>query len=165
MKFEFNSADHEIPQFENVPPGWYHATVTQVDYPVAPKSGGNDMLVVTFEVDAAEHPEWANRRITKYLCVHHEKRETAQIANGQLAKILLASGIPTMKDTTDLLGAQLQIRVKMGKPSGDFEARSEWADCKAKGAAAPAPARKANSEPDEPVPAPQPRGAKPAWKK
>jgi len=168
MKFEFNAADHDMPSFENVPPGWYHATITAVDLVQSKSESAGEMFAITFEIDANEHPEWANRKIPVNLCINHQSEKTAAIARGQLAKILMVTDLQAIKDTTELLGAQLQVMLRMGKARDGYEARSEYRDCKHKSGEAAKPAAAANvTATGSKAAAPAAAGngkKKPAWK-
>lgn len=145
----FNAGDHKMPEFDPIPPGVYLATIVGSDLVASKSENAGEMFRIEFEIDGNEHPKFAGRKITNHFCINHASTKTAEIARGQLAKVLMVSETPTIEDTSDLLGKQLRIRLKMGKATEGYEARAEYADCRS--ATAP--------DPKQPTPKPTEQAA------
>jgi len=158
------------PSMTPVPAGWYPATIISSTLETSKKEDAGEMFVLRFKIDEVAGAPAAGREIALYLCVNHSKIETQQFARADLASIALACDVPVLKDTSDLLGRSLKIRVKVTPAKGGYSEGNGLHGFQSLNDAAPirvpltTPKEEAPTTfpPKPPAPAP---GQKPSWKK
>lgn len=120
--FDFNIDDYEAREsFDLLPNGWYEATIIESE--MKPTKAGPEQLAITFEVDANRHPEAANRRVWDSLNVNNSSEKARNIARSSLKAICQAAGVQ-VRNASDLLGAQMLIRVGVQPARDGYEARN-----------------------------------------
>ena len=148
---DFDAASVETPSRDPVPAGEYMAVIT--DSAMKPnKAGTGEYLALTFQVAEGEHEGrfvWAN------LNVVHTNEKAVQIARSELASLCKAVGVLQPKDSAELHGRPVLIRVAVEKDR-DGNPRNVVKAFKPTGAQPP----KA-----EPAKAAAPKSSTPPWKK
>lgn len=162
--FHFDPDAHEdMGNRDLISPGWYLATIVHSDVEQGRTPEQGRVLVVGYQIDANEHPEFARRQIRTWLYTEHVgSPKAAAIANSSLKQICASIDLPKMSDTDQLLGARLQIRVTVQPAKGTYPARNQvegWRRESAPHAKAPVP------ESTTTIPAKVAKtSSRPAWK-
>ena len=133
MEFLFDTA--EIPvsdrSYELIPAGWYAATITDAESR-ATKSGTGKYLRVEFTLaDPAGRKVWSNYN------VKNDNPAAESIGRQQLAEVCRAIGKKTVRDTDELKGCVLSIKVKVREAANGYEASNEVAAAKSLDGSAP----------------------------
>lgn len=139
--------------FQPLPDGWYSATITGAELGDT-KAGTGKYIRVAYDVTGPTHQ---GRKVWGNLNVQNTNDKAEAIGRQQLGELMRAAGLAKVKDTDELLGATLEIKVR-GKPAeGQHPAGNEvkgWRS--AAGSAMPKP---------QPAAAPAPAGSAPPWAK
>jgi hypothetical protein len=133
MEFSFDTS--EIPvsdrSYDLIPAGWYAATITGVEARDT-KSGTGKYLRVEFTLaDPAGRKVWSNYN------VKNDNPAAETIGRQQLAEVVRAIGKHTIRDTDQLLGCVLSVKVKIRDAANGYEASNEIAASKALDGSAP----------------------------
>jgi hypothetical protein len=147
--------------YDPVPEGWYNATISKADV-MPTKAGTGTKIDLRYDITG---PAQQGRAVFSALNIRNPNPKSEEIGRQQLGDIMRAIGLARLEDSDQLVGAQLQIKVKHRAPTdsdraaGYNDTRVEVAGWKAlAGAPMPAPAAK----PAAPAPA---ASAKPPWAK
>jgi Protein of unknown function (DUF669) len=136
--------------FEPLPEGWYNASITGAEIK-ATKAGDGKYIAVKYAITGPTHQ---GRVVFGNLNIKNASTKAEEIGRQQLGEIMRAIGLATVKDTDQLIGGNLAIKltVRTGEYAGnevkDFRALSgvtpaAVAPFKPVGPAAGAPAAKA----------------------
>jgi hypothetical protein len=133
MEFSFDTA--EIPvsdrSFDLLPAGWYAAAITAAESRDT-KSGTGKYLRVEFTLaDPAGRKVWSNYN------VKNDNPAAESIGRQQLAEVVRAIGKKAVRDTDELRGCVLSIKVKIREAANGYEASNEVAAAKALEGSAP----------------------------
>lgn len=133
MQFEFDTA--EIPvsdrSYDLIPAGWYAATITDAETRDT-KSGTGKYLRVEFTLaDPAGRRVWSNYN------VKNDNPAAESIGRQQLAEVVRAIGKKAVRDTDELKGCVLSIKVKVREAANGYEASNEVAAAKSLDGSAP----------------------------
>ena len=133
MEFSFDTA--EIPvsdrSFDLLPAGWYAATITGAESRDT-KSGTGKYLRIEFTLaDPAGRKVWSNYNIK------NDNPAAESIGRQQLAEVVRAIGKKAVRDTDELRGCALSIKVKVREAANGYEASNEVAAAKALEGSAP----------------------------
>lgn len=138
--------------YDPIPEGWYTAEIKAVDIKDT-KDGTGKRMNIEFSVTG---PEYVGRRVFAGLNIRNQNQKTEQFALQDLKSIRSSLGLVQMRDTDEMIGRALSIKVVI-KPAADgYEAKNEIRGYKAiEGGKMPTP----NA-------APKPAGASlPPWAK
>lgn len=139
----------DAPSFDPLPPGYYTALIVESGLKASSTAG--EMVAFAFEIDGDEHPQFRGRKIWTNLCIHHPNPKPQAIARQQLAAICKATKRLQIRDTSDLLGGKLRIKLKVQPARDGYDARNEVAGYQElaarPGAATAGPARVATPTP------------------
>lgn len=152
---EFNV--DELPQsdrsFDNLPAGTYTATITRADLR-STKDGTGELIAVRYDITGPSHE---GRVVFGNINIKNKSSKAEEIGRQQLGEIMRAIGLTSLRDTDQLIGCHLQIKVDIEKREG-YDARNVVKGHKAvAGSAPPAPTA-------APA-APASNGAAPPWAK
>lgn len=153
----------DLPQsdrnYDLIPDGWYQATITKADLGMT-KSGTGQKIDIRYDIVG---PTMQGRVIFASVNIRNQSQKAEEIGRQQLGEIMRAIGLAKVEDTDQLIGGQVQIKIKIKEPSerdkaaGYTDNKNEVSGWKAiTGAMAPSPAPAATSAPG---------GAKPPWAK
>ena len=143
MEFSFDTA--EIPvsdrSFDLLPAGWYAATITGAESRDT-KSGTGKYLRIEFTLaDPAGRKVWSNYN------VKNDNPAAESIGRQQLAEVVRAIGKKAVRDTDELRGCVLSIKVKVREAANGYEASNEVAAAKALEGSAPTKTAAAKATP------------------
>jgi hypothetical protein len=149
-------------EYELLPEGLYSAMIAKAEVGQT-KSGTGTKIDLRLDITGPTHQ---GRVIFAAINIRNQSAKAEEIGRQQLGEIMRAIGLPRVEDSDQLVGGQLQIKVKIKHPSPDdvargySQARNEVGGYRAlAGAGLPAPAvAKAAA-------APAASSAKPPWAK
>lgn len=133
MEFSFDTSDVPVSDrsFDLLPAGWYAATITAAESRDT-KSGTGKYLRVEFTLaDPAGRKVWSNYN------VKNDNPAAESIGRQQLAEVVRAIGKKAVRDTDELRGCVLLIKVKVREAANGYEASNEVAAAKALEGSAP----------------------------
>jgi hypothetical protein len=145
------SAD-ELPQsdrsFDLIPEGWYNAKITKADLKDT-KNGTGKKIDIRYDILG---PTQQGRVIFGSINIANQNPTAEKIGQQQLGEHMRAIGLARVEDTDQLIGGELQIRIKIKQPSDSDKAngyndpKNEISGVKSVGGAASyAPAAFANA--------------------
>lgn len=121
--------------FDPIPAGIYTASITQANLKDT-KDGTGKMIAIRFDITGPSHQ---GRVIYSNINIRNKSPKAEEIGRQQLGDIMRAIGLPSLKDTDQLIGNQIQIKVDIEKKEG-YEARNQVKGYKAiAGSIAPSP--------------------------
>lgn len=146
---------NDLPQgdggFDPLPAGVYDANITRADLRDT-KDGTGQMIAVRYDIVGPTHQ---GRVIFGNLNIRNKSPRAEEIGRQQLGEIMRAIGITEIKDTDQLIGGSLKIKVDIEKKEG-YEARNVVKGFKSlSGSTPPAPSAS--------TPNPAAAGAAPPW--
>ena len=161
----FNADDLPIGnsgEYELLPEGLYSAMISKAEVGQT-KSGTGTKIDCRFDITGPSHQ---GRVVFSAFNIRNQSAKAEEIGRQQLGEIMRAIGLARLEDSDQLVGGQLQIKVKIKQPSPDDVARgysqprNEVAGFRSLGVGGmPAPAA---SKPAAPAAA---TSAKPPWAK
>jgi hypothetical protein len=143
MEFSFDTSDVPVSDrsFDLLPAGWYAATITGAESRDT-KSGTGKYLRVEFTLaDPAGRKVWSNYN------VKNDNPAAESIGRQQLAEVCRAIGKKAVRDTDELRGCVLLIKVKVREAANGYEASNEVAAAKALEGSAPTKTAAAKATP------------------
>jgi len=141
--------------FELLPAGWYPVCIDGAE--VKPTKAGTGKYI-KLELSVIGD-NFAGRKLFTMITLDNPNPKAVEIGMRQFAALGMACGLDVVNDTDEFLGKNIQARVKVGKPRGEYDAQNEITAYKPLGAetSAPAAAPTAAAAPAEP--------AKPIWQR
>jgi hypothetical protein len=97
--------------FQPIPDGWYRVEVKKAELK-ATKDGNGQYINVQYGVLGPSH---AGRIVFDIINVRNASAEAERIGLAQLKRLKLAIGLPSLTDTDQLVGRNLEIDVKTQK--------------------------------------------------
>jgi hypothetical protein len=157
---------NELPQsdrsYDLLPEGWYTAKIT--DAKLNPtKSGTGEKIDVRYDILG---PSQQGRVMFSAINIRNQSAEAERIGLQQLGEVMRAIGLDRIENTDQLIGGELQIKVRVKQPSerdksaGYDQARNDiggYKACEGRSAPLPSAAPQASSAPAA--------GATPPWAK
>lgn len=105
--------------YDLIPEGWYNAVISKADLGQT-KAGNGQKIDVRFDITG---PTYQGRAIFTAINVRNPSQKAEEIGRQQLGEIMRAIGLSRVQDTDQLVGGQLQIKVKVKVPSDEDKAR------------------------------------------
>ena len=119
VAFNFDANQHEQHKpFEVLPPGWYPVVIDDSDW-IQTKDGQGHYMQFNFKIIEGEHK---GRIIFDRLNLQHANPMIVERANSCLASICMAVGKPQLKDTVEMHGSALEIKLTIQKPKDGYDA-------------------------------------------
>jgi hypothetical protein len=113
--------------YDLIPDGWYTAKITKADLrPTKDRSG--QLIAVRYDIVGPSHQ---GRVIFANINLRNRNPEAERIGREQLGSVMRAVGLAKLEDTDQLIGGELQIKVKTSPAKGDYEARNDVSGFKA----------------------------------
>lgn len=107
--------------FDPLPAGWYTVTITKAD--ITPtKNGTGEYIKVRYDVVGPTH---AGRVVFGNLNTKNESAKAQEIGRQQVGELLRACGIAVLKDTDQLIGCDLDIKLSIRKGDGQYDDQNE----------------------------------------
>lgn len=100
--------------FDLIPNGKYPMEIQESE--LATSRAGDPMLKLTFAVTEGKY---VNRKIFANLCIGHKSDKVRQIALDQLSQLLMAVGMPSLDEDSQLIGKRFVGRVGIERSKDD----------------------------------------------
>lgn len=148
--------------YDLIPEGWYTASITKADLGQT-KSGTGTKIDMRYDITG---PTQQGRVVFASVNIRNQSQKAEEIGRQQLGEIMRAIGLAKVEDTDQLIGGQLQIKIKIRKASDNDKAngyhddRNEVGGWKSLNGSTPLPASTA-----APAATSAPGGSKPPWAK
>ena len=107
--FDVNSLPVSDRNFEPLPAGWYTAVVNSAEIKIT-KSGTGKYIAVRYDITGPTHQ---GRVVFGNLNIKNANSKAEEIGRQQLGEIMRAVGLATVKDTDQLIGGQLEIKLEI----------------------------------------------------
>lgn len=163
MEFDVEDLPEGNGNFEPLPPGWYSATITRADL-MCTKAGTGKFIKVRYDITGPTHE---GRVVFGNINIENQNPIAEEIGRQNLGDLMRAAGLKKVRDTDQLIGANMKIKLSVKPAQDGYDAGNEVKGWKAldggtMGAAmgSPKPAA-AKSERT----APASGGANPPWRK
>jgi hypothetical protein len=105
---------NELPEsktFEPLPAGWYPVEIASSELRTT-KSGTGKYIAVGYRVVGENH---SGRIVYGNLNIRNSNQKAEEIGRQQLGELMRAIGLEKLKDTDELIGAGLQIKLSIRK--------------------------------------------------
>jgi hypothetical protein len=102
----------ELPEsrsYDLLPEGWYNATITSADLKPT-KAGDGQYISMAYDITGPTHQ---GRKVFGNVTVRNSNPKAEEIGRQQLGDIMRAVGLATVRDTDELIGGQLSIKVSV----------------------------------------------------
>ncbi len=113
---EFDIA--ELPQgkgnFDPLPAGWYNATISQADLTTT-KAGNGQYIKIRYDITGPTHQ---GRVVFGNLNIKNPNVTAEDIGRQQLGDLMRAIGLARVKNTDQLIGGNLQIKLSIRADEG-----------------------------------------------
>jgi hypothetical protein len=106
-------------EYELLPEGLYSAMISKAEL-TPTKSGTGDKIDLRLDITGPTHQ---GRVIFAAINIRNQSAKAEEIGRQQLGEIMRAIGLARVQDSDQLVGGQLQIKVKVRQPSPDDVAR------------------------------------------
>lgn len=127
--------------FEALPAGWYTARITEAEIK-ATKAGTGRYIKIRYDILGPTHQ---GRAVFGNLNVRNPNPQAEKIGRQQLNELMMSIGLETLSDTDQLIGAPLQIKLKV-RESQEYGNSNDVSGFKSAGhAETPAPKASANA--------------------
>jgi hypothetical protein len=116
-EFSVDSLPVSTSNFEPLPEGWYNAAITGAEIK-STKAGDGKYIAVKYAITGPTHQ---GRVIFGNLNIKNASTKAEEIGRQQLGEIMRAIGLATVRDTDQLIGGNLGIKlaVRTGEYSGN----------------------------------------------
>jgi hypothetical protein len=116
-EFSVDSLPVGTSNFEPLPEGWYNAAITGAEVK-STKAGDGKYIAVKYTITGPTHQ---GRVIFGNLNIKNASTKAEEIGRQQLGEIMRAIGLATVRDTDQLIGGNLGIKlsVKTGEYAGN----------------------------------------------
>lgn len=132
----------ELPEsdrnFDPLPPGWYQANITKTEVRQT-KNGTGQYIAIRYDIIGPTHQ---GRVVFGNLNIRNASPEAERIGRQQLGELLRAIGIAELSDTDQLVGAPVQIKLKVREQEG-YDPTNDVAGFKSVDGAKPVEAKQA----------------------
>ncbi len=117
QEFNVDSMPVGTSGFDPLPDGWYTATISGAELK-ATKAGDGEYIAVKYTVTGPTHQ---GRVVFGNLNIKNPSQKAEEIGRQQLREVMLAIGLPKVRDTDQLIGGQLSIKlsVRTGEYAGN----------------------------------------------
>jgi hypothetical protein len=123
--------------FAPMPAGAYTVEVTNAEVKDLASGNGTGLKL---ELTVIDPEQYAKRKVWANLNIRHSNSQAEQIGQAQLSALCHAVGIPVLKDSDQLFGKILRVRLKIKPAQGGYPAGNEVTAFEAVSGAQPGPA-------------------------
>ena len=113
-----------LPQSENkfspLPKGWYSATIAGAELKTT-KNGTGQYIAVRYDIIGPTHQ---GRVVFGNINIRNQNIKAEEIGRAQLGELIRSIGVASLKDTDQLLGKSVQIKLDISHQEG-YEPRNE----------------------------------------
>jgi hypothetical protein len=100
--------------YEVLPPGWYQATITAAELKNT-KAGNGQYIKVRYDITGPTHQ---GRVVFGNLNIKNPNPKAEEIGRQQLGELMRAIGLARVKDTDQLIGGNLSIKLSTSQQDG-----------------------------------------------
>lgn len=147
--------------FDPLPPSKYAMRVTATESKPT-KAGDGAYMQVELEIDENHHPEHKGRKVWDRLNLWNKNTTAAEIAQRQLKALVLACGLHSVADSSELHGHTVLVKIKVRPANAGYDATNEVAGYEPISGSQQAPRPAVTSGGSRAAAAPAAAG-KPAW--
>lgn len=110
---EFDASTVEITggQYDPLPAGWYTAKITDADLKTT-KAGNGQYIAVRYDITGPTHQ---GRVVWGNLNIKNPNPKAEEIGRQQLAELMAAIGLAKVRDTDELIGGELSIKLAVSR--------------------------------------------------
>jgi hypothetical protein len=116
---------NELPEsdrsFDPLPAGWYDVQITGAELRQT-KSGTGQYIAVRYDVTGPTHQ---GRVVFGNLNIRNANPDAERIGRQQLGELMRSIGLAQVTDTDQLIGHQLQIKLRVREASGGYDASND----------------------------------------
>lgn len=122
LDFEFNVDSLPVSEssYEPIPAGWYTASIKNAEIRQT-KNGTGQYIAVRYDIQGPSH---SGRVIFGNINIKNANPKAEEIGRQQLGEVMRAIGLSVVRDTDQLIGGTLQIKVDISHQDG-YEPRNE----------------------------------------
>ena len=143
-------------EYEVLPAGWYSAVISGAELKPT-KDGSGQYIAVKYDIIGPTHQ---GRTISGNLNIRNKTAKAEEIGRQQLGEIMRSIGLSSVRDTDQLIGGNLQIKLNISPATDQYPAKNEVKAFKAvEGRQSIAPQVKSESDSQAPA------KASPPWAK
>lgn len=156
---EYNIDDlpEDDSNFELLPAGWYDATISEAEVCIT-KSGSGQYVKLRLDIFGPTHE---GRCVFSNININNHNPKAEEIGRKQLGAIMRALGLSRVKDTDQLIGGNLKIKVGISPAKDGYEASNQVKAFKSPDGSQP-PAVNQQQPPQTNQP---PAGNRPPWQR
>lgn len=104
----FNAGDNPSSGgFDPLPAGWYTATIADAELKPT-KAGTGEYIAVRFDITGPTHE---GRVVFTNLNIRNPNPKAEEIGRQQLDQLMIATGLPSVQDTDQLIGGSCSIKL------------------------------------------------------
>ena len=119
-EFSVNDAP-EASEFSLIPSCWYQANIEDAELK-STKAGTGKYISLKYRIDGPMH---AIRVVFRNLNISNPNHTAEEIGRRDLASIMRAIGLAKVRDTDQLIGGNLEIKLSIRAETDQYEARNE----------------------------------------
>jgi len=111
QEFNVNDLPEGRGEFEPIPAGWYSSTITAAEVK-STKDGTGEYIAVRMDITG---PSFEGRVVFANLNIKNASAKAEEIGRQQLGEVMRAIGLSKVRDTDQLIGGNLEIKVAIQK--------------------------------------------------
>jgi hypothetical protein len=111
---DFDAESIPIPSYEPIPAGWYAAEIDKAEVRDTKAGTGKYLKLELVVLDEAHE----GRRVFTQINLSNPNQQAVEIGQRELAALAMASGVPALRDSAELLQKQIGIKVKIKTDPG-----------------------------------------------
>lgn len=118
---DFNPEKEAVSAPSTVPPGDYVVAVTGAQLKRSKSLTG---MYISLELSILEG-EHAKRKVWDIINIKNDNPQAAMIGRQTLAALAMAADLPALKDSQELVGKVVKVKLAIKKESGGYEAKNQ----------------------------------------
>ena len=118
--FDAATLPQNTSSFDPLPKGWYSATIAGAELKTT-KSGTGQYIAVRYDIIGPTHQ---GRVVFGNINIRNQNIKAEEIGRAQLGELIRSIGVATLKDTDQLLGKSVQIKLDISQQEG-YDPRNE----------------------------------------
>ena len=128
--FDAATLPQNTSSFDPLPRGWYSATIAGAELKTT-KNGTGQYIAVRYDIIGPTHQ---GRVVFGNINIRNQNIKAEEIGRAQLGELIRSIGVATLKDTDQLMGKSVQIKLDISQQEG-YDPRNEVRAFKAIGGA------------------------------
>ena len=119
--FDAATLPQNTSSFDPLPKGWYSATIAGAELKTTKKNGTGQYIAVRYDIIGPTHQ---GRVVFGNINIRNQNIKAEEIGRAQLGDLIRSIGVATLKDTDQLLGKSVQIKLDISQQEG-YDPRNE----------------------------------------